>query len=371
MRNIILYIGILFLSISCNQNKVKQDERVIQNPEIKDTKEEQGIEPLAEGEVHLTNDAFGAIIELKGISKPVDRIFKVSEIEMIAKGSFLIVKNKNEDFLFMAFSLPEFRYIKSFGRRGNGPGEFQFPSLVKTAEKNVLCYIFERAHNKLYSLNKSFEIIELPLQMSSTQREFSDKQLYAFSDSNFIYTESIKGGKAVFHLQANVDSISNTRIHNLSFSKKHNNWAAYIGDFGASKNNQRIVFAYKYFKRLTFMDIEGEKTRTLIFEEKEAKTGDAINMLGPDNVTHYWGMSAQNNYLYILYSGRTPIEVSKELNKSQGFIYVEQFDWNGNPIRKFKLDHWGYFCINEAENVIYLASTTKEHPFLRYKIPED
>ncbi len=319
----------------------------------------------------MENEAFGPIMELKGVSQPVDRIFKVSDIEMIAKDSFLIVKNRNEDFLFMAFSLPYFRYIKSFGRRGNGPGEFQFPSLVKTESADVLCYIFEKSHNKLYSLNMNFDINKLPLQLPSTQRKYSDKQLFALSDSNFIHVESIKGGEAVFNVQANVDSASSSLIHNLSFSEEHKNWAAYIGDFGASKKNQCMVFAYKYFKRLTFMDMEGDKSRTLVFKEMEAKTGDAIHMLGSDNVTHYWGMSAQEDYLYVLYSGRTPIEVGKELNNTTGYIYVEQFDWNGKPIRKFKLDHWGYFCVNQEENTIYQASTTDEKPFFCYKLPDD
>ncbi len=94
-------------------------------------------------------------------------------------------------------------------------------------------------------------------------------------------------------------------------------------------------------------------------------------MLGPDNVTHYWGMSAQEDYLHVLYSGRTPMEVGRELNNTPGYIYVEQFDWNGNPIRKFKLDHWGYFCVNEEENSIYLASTTDENPFFICKLPDD
>jgi len=54
-----------------------------------------------------------------------------------------------------------------------------------------------------------------------------------------------------------------------------------------------MVYAYKYFKRLIFINTESKETRTLIFDEEEAKKKDVINMLGPENVTHYWGMSAQ------------------------------------------------------------------------------
>lgn len=73
--------------------------------------------------------------------------------------------------------------------------------------------------------------------------------------------------------------------------------------------------------------------------------------------------------MYVLYSGRTPMQVMKELNKGDEYMYVEQYDWNGNPIRKFKLDNWGYFCVDEINNKIYQVSTTEEHPFLVYDMP--
>ena len=110
------------------------------------------------------------------------------------------------------------------------------------------------------------------------------------------------------------------------------------------------------------------KSRILTFKNKDVKAGDPIEMLSPSNITHYWGISAQKRYVYFLYSGRTPVDVHNELQKSSGYIYVEQYDWNGNPIHKYKLDRWGYFCIDEDEETIYLASTTDEQPFYSYTL---
>lgn len=87
-------------------------------------------------------------------------------------------------------------------------------------------------------------------------------------------------------------------------------------------------------------------------------------------MTYYWGMSAHKDYVYLLYSGRTPLVVHRELAKGDGSIFVEQFDWNGNPIRKFKLDHWGYFGVDENNGNIYQVSTTLEDPILCYQMPK-
>jgi hypothetical protein len=131
-----------------------------------------------------------------------------------------------------------------------------------------------------------------------------------------------------------------------------------------------MVYAYKYFKRLAFMDFEANTVRTVNFSEKEPKNGDEIAMLAPENVTHYWGMSGQDRYVYVLHSGRSPVDVSMELKKGPGHIDVEKFDWNGNPVRKYRLDHWGYFCVDEKAKRIYMLSGIEDDPFWVYTIPD-
>lgn len=379
-------IALILLIISCKQNSQKTqkqmnqpvtsidstNEKVLSPVTSMDSTKEKALSPLIAGEVVLKDDAFGKIIELKGESKYVDQVFKISDFQMMAVENRLIVKNINGDNLFMVFSLPDFKFVKSFGRSGQGPFEFTYPKLVKADDKDSLCYIYEETNKIIYSLSRQLELKELPVSLSRLYISFGTTQLHGFSESDFVSTGPIKGGTAIYRLHSQGDSTSKKLVYNLSFSKRYRSWGSYIGDFGASKKHDRMVFAYKYFKRLVFMDIAGEKARTIIFKEKEPKPGDDITMLRPDtdNVTYYWGMSAQENYLYVLYSGRVPLVVMKQLNKGLEYIYVEQFDWNGNPIRKFKLDHWGFFCVDEKENKIYMASHTEDNPFLVYKLPK-
>lgn len=367
MKDLIL-VAVIFVLFSCSQNNSTKHN---QEAEAVGAINNDGLPALTEAEISLTEKDFGSIIELKGTSHPVEQIFKISECEMIASDSILIVKNLANSEMLMAYSLPSFKFIKSFGVYGKGADEFQYPHLVKDESGEHICFIYEsaKAGNTIYAMDRKLELKKLPITIPSGSSFFNDKQFHAISSQEFYYVESVKNGKAMFHLDATIDSVKTTLIKDLSFSGKYKNWAAYIGDFGVSGKNNRMVFAYKYFKRLLFYDLEHKTSKTVSFEvQDETKTGDAVSMQEPSNITHYWGMSSNDKYVYVLYSGRTPIEVSNELKKSSGYIYVEKFDWNGNPVCKYKLDHWGYFCVNASENTIYLASTTEEQPFLSYKL---
>lgn len=323
---------------------------------------------LQTGEVNFTEDSFGKVIDLAGEQIVTNQIFKIGETEMLVKDSVLIMKNLSGENQFSVFRLPDFKLLKVFGKTGRGPDEFQYSHLVRSEENNNLCFIYEMTNSKLYKVDQQLNLTPANIRFEKKETMFDEKQLYSFGDSDFFYVANAKSGKAIFQTGLVNDSLETKEIYNLSFSPKHRNWANYIGDFGANKAKGRLVYAYKYFKRLVFMDTTGTKTRVINFQNDEVQKKEVLAQLGPDNVTHYWGMSCQPDYVYVLYSGRTPIEVSKQFKQENFYIFVEQFDWNGNPIRKFKLDHWGYFCVDEKSNSLYIASVNDDEPMFRYKL---
>ena len=63
-----------------------------------------------------------------------------------------------------------------------------------------------------------------------------------------------------------------------------------------------------------------------------------------------------------------PYQVGRDNNKGNYYIHVEKFDWNGQPIAKYKLDRWGYFTVDEENNFLYLVSTNDDSTFFKYKL---
>ena len=371
MKNNLLIL--FFFIVACNTGTKKieiEPDEVVGTVIVKEIKHLTPIEP---GEISYKNkDPFGGIIELTGSQLIDDSIvFKPREIQMLVKNNQLVVKNLQE-YPFMQFDLPDGQFLTyGKGRAGQGPNEFSFPHIFPTTDTTLLCYIFEPVNQKLYTYFPTGDIIPYPFDFNpGMHKNYSDKQLVNILPDDFMYVESSSTGKSIFRTIRNDDSITTREIFNLGLNPKRKSWTNYIGDYVVNPKQDRMAYAYKYFKIIKFMDLEAQTVKTVNFEREQFDESTNYVVDGLDkNVTHYWGACAGEDYVYFLYSGRTPYDVSRENSKKNYYIFVEQYDWNGNPVHKYKLDRWGLFTVDEKNNLIYLASTNDDDPFFVFKMP--
>lgn len=358
----------------------KKAESVVAAPEAAAdiVVEEVALPPLVAEDVFLKDqDPFGGVIELKGEHIVSDSfIFKPREAQMFIRGDRLIMKNlsiSQPNDMFLIFQYPSLRFLESVGKRGNGANEFIYPFLVPTTDTTLLAYVFESAREKLFKLDKKG--IVSPNHFHFTTKKSgslwsSKHDMVNIGPDDFIYVDDSKTGKSIFRACWENDSLMIKELFSLQLNPKRKSPFTYIGDFGVNLQKKRMVYAYKYFKILKFIDMENGKVRTLNFQQGGFDDGTLSIVNGLDqNVTYYWGMCVQKDYVYCLYSGRTPMEVGRDFNKGNIYIHVEQFDWNGNPVRKYKLDRWGYFTVDEKGKQIVLLSTQDDDPFFVFQLP--
>ena len=330
------------------------------------------LEPLKDETLRLKGrDPFGEIIELKGEQIVNDSlIFKPREVEIVIKDNFMVMKNHSRDGLFILFSLPELRLIKTFGSIGPGPDEFMVPSLCGNTQPDILATVLELSNGKVYDVLHEGALRINEKYMPRQNRTMHGSEYPALmTDSLLYFTANSSTGKSVFTLGGTADSIQINEIQNLALDPKRKAWANYIGDFAVNIEQNRMVYAYKYFKVVKFFDMENHTVRTVNFERGEFDESTIYKVDGLDaNVTHYWGICSCEKHVYMLYSGRTPAQVWRDNNREDYYIYVEKYDWNGNPTSKYKLDRWGYFTVDEKNNLLYLVSTNDDDPFFRYKL---
>jgi hypothetical protein len=323
--------------------------------------------PLEAGEFNLTDDAFGETVNLYGEPLRIKENTKPEQI--IVKDRYLITNNQRKDSVFMIFELPNMKCVKAFGIKGNGPDEFVFPRIVETAEDSILFYIYEPMNEKIYKVTRNKFEPEYYLTLQKQNRSFDDKQIVFIDNKNAFYSASTAKGKMVFSFQ--IDSLPQERgIKDLKISGVKGSWATLIGDFGVNIDKERFAYAYKYFKRLRIIDLGTMAERDIIFKAKALENGlNDVATLEPTNITHFWGMSANDDYFWMLYSGRTPVDVMRDNQNKKKYIFVEKYDWNGNPVKRYKLDDWGYFCIDKMNKTLFLASTAGINSILKYKLP--
>jgi hypothetical protein len=326
------------------------------------------LSPLEPGDIRITEDSFGTIINLTG--EPLKIKENTKPEQLLLKDKYLITNNQRNDSVFMIFELPDFKCIAAFGVKGKGPGEFSFPRIVETDEDSVLFYIYELINEKVFKVTLKHLKPEYYLTLPKQNRSFADKQIVFINNATAYYSSSTAKGKEIYFY--NRDSIPQAKTYkDLAIPGIKGSWTTLIGDFGINTKSGRIAYAYKYFKRIKIIDLQTIKERNIVFEARNLEKGlNDIATLEPTNITHYWGMSANDDYFWMLYSGRTPVDVYRDNQNKNKYIYVEKFDWNGNPVKKFKLDDWGYFCVDKKNEFLYLASTAGVNSLLRYNISD-
>ena len=330
------------------------------------------LEPLKDENLKLKGkDPFGKVIELKGEQMVIDSlIFTPSEIEMIIKNNRLLMKqsSRSNDEMFIILSFPDLRLIKTFGSRGPGPDDFMYPNLCRNTDPDILASIVETTNGKIYNVLPDGTLRPGRIPKFKSKSKYSGEYPALMTDSLFYYVANSSTGKSVFTVSGS-DSIQTSEIQNLALDPKRKGWANYIGDFAINPEQTRMVYAYKYFKIVRFFDMEYQTVRTINFEREEFDESTQNQVMGMDaNVTHYWGICACVNHVYMLYSGRTPAQVWNDNKKENYYIFVEKYDWNGNPVTKYKLDQWGYFTVDEENNLLYLVSTNDDDPFFIYQL---
>ena len=372
-KNILFGMWLLFLG-ACGDSKTVQKQEEEETTQLFQ-KEEFAAElaRLEAGELFFKNkNPFGEDILLKGKQIVGDTaIFSVRESQLLIKNNHLIMKSITNP-VFYIFNLPDLRLQKSLGKRGQAPDDFLFPTIVPSVSDDWLCYLFEKSQNKLYGLDEkgNIKIINNPFEEFKKQELSATLQLVNVSGDDFMYVTDSKTGKSIFRITQKRDSINKKEVFNLGLNTTRKSPFAYIGDFVVNSQKNRMAYAYKYFKIIKFMDLEAQTIRTINFERDGFNEESPYKINGLDqNITHYWGACAQDNYVYFLYSGRTPEDVWKESQKENYYIFVEQYDWNGNPICRYKLDQWGYFTIDEKNKKLYLASTNHDDPFFEFQLP--
>ncbi len=367
--SILLFFGLLLTNCGNDKNKENNSQKdTLQVTNAKNKLSLPLLPPLEAGVINITDDAFGKTIDLAG--EPLNIKENIKPEQLFLKGKYLITNNQRKDSVFMVFEIPSMTCVAAFGVKGNGPDEFGFPRIVETSEDSILFYIYEMNNEKVYkvTLNKLYP--EYYLTLPKKNRSFDSKQITFIDSKSAYYAATAPKGKMIYYF--NQDSLPQDKSFNdLSIPGIKGSWTTLIGDFGINNRSGRMVYAYKYFKRIKIIDIQSLRERHIIFEAKDLEKGlNDIATLEPTNITHFWGMSPNEEHFFMLYSGRTPVDVQRDNRTNKKYIFVEKYDWNGNPVKRYKLDDWGYFCVDEKNETLYLASTASIYSLIKYNLAD-
>ncbi|WP_293738811.1 BF3164 family lipoprotein [uncultured Parabacteroides sp.] len=368
--HLLINVLILILFVQCVY-KQKESISIEEKSVVETVQKSDSLPPLQAGEVTYKGDEpFGEIIVLKGRLLTSDTaIFRLKEAEMVIHDNILVLSPEIFEQLVL-FKLPEMKCLGYVGSVGQGPGDFLRPHLIETQDTGVVCYMTDDTNYKnFFKLTNDYKLeqISSPFRNKTSWRL---DEIYQVKRNKYLIAEKADNGKIITESELIGDSVITREIYNLNLRKEQSFWAVYLGSFAVNVKKKRMVYAYKYYRKIKFMDLEAKQIREISFVNEKGFDDNTLKIAdGLDrNVTYYHGIYAGEKYVYIGYSGMTPVEAYRKGDNF--YIHIEKYDWNGYPICKYRLDNSGIWHVDEQNRKIYLASYRYDDPFFIYDLPE-
>ena len=344
------------MTVSCH--------RANQNSEFLKEEEIIAFPPIEVGEFFYKNtDPFDSIIEYTGEQLFKDHILFAQPSEMIIKENQLLMRSisgqsdeyrnsKSIHFIplvqsksFVFFSYPSLKFQISLSDTIQKNEELWQTYLVFSSDTTVFCYLFEKGLNKMFKLNNTGIIESYSLPLFENFGRYSVHNIANIAPEEFIFTkDSLIQVDNKRIMMSKICKVSQERgsavmedVYDLSFDVQ-GEFASFYGSLVVNPQLNRMVHIYHGFKIIKFMDMESSNIRTLNFEKESVH--DTIQYKQSD--ISYSNVCVRDDYIYVKYQ----ISVSGD----ESAWIVEQYDWNGNPKNRYKLDSDGYYFLDEQNN---------------------
>lgn len=293
--------------------------------------------------------------------------------DFMIKDDHLIVLNRRDDSLFMAFQLDPVKLVASWGRKGRGPGEYELFSHLVDLPGNrfyIADYSLLRIHE--ISLPDFTEIAETPIINNRADPVSMEipQSLYAMDDSTFVYDRSELHALQLAKWTFNQSSELLYDFPDLKPEFPDKNMMDLAGDMAVSPSNNALVYAHRWLNRFDIVDLNGKLVKAISKEPKLkglVRKGEDFDY--ENSILGYPQVEVTEDAIFLYYLGYA---ASKAQDLSQDKVtYIEEFDWKGNPKVRYKInDQISEFKVWEQENgeVYFIAmKRTEEEPFVLMK----
>lgn len=257
-----------------------------------------------------------------------------------------VLLSQKTDSAFFVYRLPAFEYLYSFGAKGEGPDDFSYPFLrTESADEQEFSALdLMKNIRHFYTLGDTAAC----KTGSDTFGERLYNVLFPVNDSVFLQQNSDISGDYLLSYYCTVtpegetiDSIiplSHTKSFRIARSKET------IGIHGTIYNSPRLAYRngrlaifYSDLRRTDLFDITPQGRFVLCSSTGDASTREQINAMDLENLEKGYTVCAIQgtpDHIYLLCAD---FRKDPELGRKILHSYVEVYDWEGRPVKKFDL----------------------------------
>lgn len=286
--------------------------------------------------------------EILSIQKtPLDLMIELRETDVFVKGNYLIVKHlemREGAYLLHVVSLPDYKVVAKLAPFGEGPDEFNDIRVILTEEADKLCYVWNLHNNQIFTLTSNLRLEEYGRLPETIESRYLAGAPLCVGENQMQVTFSSGEGMGI----GTVNLKDSTTRGTIPFQFTKGAWGFfYIGVLGHSFSKKREAFAFTYHDRIAFFDFDGGNAKMCRFGNKTLRTTTS-----PENPIYYYSCFASDKYVYAIY------RESENDADQRNPLYLEQFNWDGNPVARYLLpEDRGLYsgCATDDDSTIYLV----------------
>lgn len=280
------------------------------------------------------------------------------DAEMSLNGKYLLYRNKKESLKII--DIEKNTLVAQLGKWGGQSGKFFYPVPLSTNVNNPLFYLLD--YGDIFEVSENFQLNKTKRRLYSFEYDFGGNSsqwasnYYIFNSRSILFVGADKKTDAgVFLTYSDLNGLTTKKILSLAVDTLRG-YLPYSGSLAVGYDNRRAVFAYNSYDVVRVINLE-HKTSFLIQRQLNNPDISIVRESYNRHFRYYVKTVAGYKYFYCLYFGNF---ADRLFSGKQTNSLLEQYNWNGNLIKVYKLDHVGLsFCINEAENKLLLLSVAK------------
>jgi hypothetical protein len=301
---------------------------------------------------------------------------------------FIIYEHQGSDHFFHVYN-EGFNFIGSFGKKGNGPGEFTMAEFCgqyyKDDNGNIKLWIHDQNLFKAFKVDllkamnaqendESFieETVNLPTEVLTIPEflEITEGELYIGRSDMVSY-----GRYFIFQNDDTPIKWTETYPNVDEFTVADNLTLAYHSTTRYDAINKRVVSAMTQLDQIDIFDNEMNLFKSVVHENENPSPNflSVDHPFNDNNYTYYMDLCLTDQYIYTSYLN-VPFSVLRKSIKDgpkniQGFVHV--FDLDGIPIAELQFEHSvSRFAVDQENEFIYMFNFGNEDmPLLKYKLP--
>lgn len=298
---------------------------------------------------------------------PLNVIMMNKEVDILVKNGYLVIKalgRYSGAKLINIFSEDGSKHIKELAPFGSGPDEFTDLRIIPTSDDDLLCYILSLHNKKLYALDNklSLEYISIfPMPNNIEDFRLGVNDLYHLKTDEFLCQQRAENGLGICKININ-DSIV-TGLVGLNFSESLDSfWQIYTGHTAYNPQKNLIAYSMSYFDRILLFNADNSHLKVIqcgTLSKLVSKSRSDFYNTGEEK-TYYRALFSDENFFYALYKGEKRYSPDFDEN---GHYYIEKYDWEGNPVKRYKLPKgMGFYggCSTNENNVFYLVCSHED-----------